>query len=57
MEEQEKTRPVQIWIKPSTFEVLRVWSASKGKTANKLIAEMAERKAEKVRESVETLLS
>lgn len=49
-------RPVQIQIEEEKWKILQVWAASRGTSANEIIAKMAEDKAEKVREKVAPLL-
>lgn len=49
-------RPVQIQVKEETWKILKIYGATEGKTANRLIAELADDLADKVRERVAALL-
>lgn len=49
-------RPVQIQIDEEKWKILKTWAASRGVSANEIVAKMAEDKAEKVREKVAPIL-
>lgn len=49
-------RPMQIRIEEDLYQILKVWAATEDKTPNTLIREMAESKAEEVRDLVADLL-
>lgn len=49
-------RPVQIQVKEETWKILKIYGATEGKTANRLVAELADDLADKVREQVAALL-
>lgn len=53
---EKAKRPVQIQIEVEVFDVLRVYAASKGTTANELISELARAEAARVRDKVASLL-
>lgn len=50
------TRPVQIRIDEETFTIIRVYAATKGMTANEMIADLARKLAERVRVDVSAVL-
>lgn len=49
-------KPVQIQIDIEKWRILQVFAATQGKTANQLVKELAEKKADRVSEKVAALL-
>lgn len=54
--ETKKDKPVQVQMDVEKWRILQVYAATQGKTANQLVKELAEKKAERVREKVAALL-
>lgn len=53
---EKAKRPVQIQLEIESFDVLRVYAAARGTTANELISDLARKEAERVRPAVSSLL-